>query len=1233
MDRKQSIPVTALVDCGATGLSFIDIDFARSQNYCLQPLYYPRTLTVFDGRETVSGRVTHIVHVTFHLGNHRHTERLSAFVTKLSSSHQIVLGLPWLKRHNPYIDWERESMTFASDYCTRKCIEPLPQNNDTSETRPPPLLEIRAIGAAPFASLASKPDVELFAITMQDIEKALAKKEPTNPATKLPTEYHDFLDVFSKDLASKLPPHRGSDHKIPLQPGAAPAYGPLYNMSREELLVLKKYLDENLEKGFIRPSSSPAASPVLFVRKPGGGLRFCVDYRGLNALTIKNRYPLPLINETLARISRAKYFTKLDIVAAFNKLRMAKGEEWKTAFRTRYGLYEYLVMPFGLANAPSSFQNYINDVLREWLDDFVTAYIDDILIYSDNLEDHRRHVRIVLQALREAGLQIDIDKCEFHQSSVKYLGLIIGSDGIKMDPTKVEAILSWGVPTNLKEVQGFLGFANFYRRFIKNFSRVVGPLTDLTKKGRTFAWSAACNKAFVTLKNAFLRAPILQPFDFDKPARVECDASDGATGAVLSQPDATGFWRPVAYLSSRMTLAECNYDIYDKELLAIVKAFEQWRAELEGSPFGIEVHSDHKNLVYFMRSKLLNRRQARWSEFLSRFEFRIAYTPGSFNTRADALSRRPGDLPLDRGEDGRRLQHQVLLKSHQLSPKVIAEVNQPLVAQANDLFHDDLSDDSSSKSSTDEDSASSTVTNTSSATEVDDEGDIQALIDQGYENDDFTKGLLRAIKDHEPRYEDFSLSEFTLHHNRLLFRDRLFVPDYQDVRTQIIRAAHDLPAAGHPGIAKTLSLVQRSYYWPLLHRNVQRYVKSCRTCHRAKPSRERYHGLLKPLEVPPRRWAHVSMDFIVDLPRSKTNAGVSVRNILVVVDRLTKMRHLIPCNSMTALETARLFYEFVWKLHGIPDTIVSDRGPQFVSDFWTRLCDILRIKLALSTAYHPETDGQTESSNCAIEQILRCFCNQLQDDWASWCPSAEFAMNNWESSSTSISPFFANYGQHPKMGFEPVNEVPNAVGGRRALEMFTADDFARHMEQVQTCVQDEMRYAQAVYEEHANRHRQPAPQYKVGDQVYLSSRNIRTLRPSKKLDWKQLGPYPIIEKVSSHAYRLQLPANMKIHNVFHVNLLRPNSEDPLLGQELIPPPPVLVEGELKWQVEDVIRHRFTRHDGHEYLVRWKGWDENDNTWEPFDHVKHLTDLLWSFHQRHTSHRSPFKDGSLRRSSA
>ena len=291
-------------------------------------------------------------------------------------------------------------------------------------------------------SLARKPKHELFAISIKDIEKALAPKVHTDPATKVPLAHQHKLHVFSRREADKLPEHRPYDHRIVLEPGKQPPFGPLYGMSQNELKVLKRYLDEHLAKGFIRASSSPVAAPVIFVRKPGGGLRFCVDYRALNAVSVKNRYPIPLIQETLNRLSKAKFYTKLDIIAAFNKLRIAKGDEWLTAFRTRYGLFEYLVMPFGLANAPSTFQHYVNDVLRPYLDVFCTAYIDDILIYSDNLEEHKKHVNLVLDALDQANLQLDVDKCEFYKTEVLYLGLLISTDRIRMDPKKIEAITS-----------------------------------------------------------------------------------------------------------------------------------------------------------------------------------------------------------------------------------------------------------------------------------------------------------------------------------------------------------------------------------------------------------------------------------------------------------------------------------------------------------------------------------------------------------------------------------------------------------------------------------------------------------------------------------------------------------------------------------------------------------------------------------------------------------------------
>ena len=252
--------------------------------------------------------------------------------------------------------------------------------------------EIKMIAAAPFFHVSKQKGVELFSASLKDVEKALRPKQHTDPATKLPPELHEFFELFSHQKTNKLPPHRPYDHKIKFIKGKQPGYGPLYSMSQGELQILKKFLDENLAKGFIRASSFPAAAPILFVKKPGGGLRLCVDYRALNAITVKNRYPLPLIQETLDRLVKVKYFTKLDIVAAFNKIRMAEGEEWKTAFRIKYGLFESLVMNFGLCGAPSSFQNYINDILHEYLDTFCSAYIDDILIYSKTKKEHLKHV-------------------------------------------------------------------------------------------------------------------------------------------------------------------------------------------------------------------------------------------------------------------------------------------------------------------------------------------------------------------------------------------------------------------------------------------------------------------------------------------------------------------------------------------------------------------------------------------------------------------------------------------------------------------------------------------------------------------------------------------------------------------------------------------------------------------------------------------------------------------------
>ncbi|KAH8145247.1 uncharacterized protein LAJ45_10684 [Morchella importuna] len=351
----------------------------------------------------------------------------------------------------------------------------------------------------------------------------------------IPVEFQEYADVFSKEGAARLPDHSEWDHTIPLMEGKQPPWGPIYSLSPPEDKALREYLDENLPSGKVVPSTSPAAAPVLFVPKANGKLRLCVNFRGLNGITIKNRYPLPLMNELADATKGALYFTKIDLKNGYNLIRIAKGEEWKTAFRAKYGLFEYRVMPFGLTNAPASFQVMVNTIFKDLLDQGVVVYLDDILMYSKTREEHTTLVREVLERLRRHHLYGNLEKTEWYQQDVEFLGFILSGKGNRVSPKKVQAIEGWLAPTKVKELQCFLGFANFLRWFIHRYSEVCRPMTDLLKKGSVWKWGREQEDAFDELKRRFTSAPILRHYDEHREAIVETDASDWAEAAVLSQ--------------------------------------------------------------------------------------------------------------------------------------------------------------------------------------------------------------------------------------------------------------------------------------------------------------------------------------------------------------------------------------------------------------------------------------------------------------------------------------------------------------------------------------------------------------------------------------------------------------------------------------------------------------------------------------------------------------------------
>jgi transposase InsO family protein len=908
-----------------------------------------------------------------------------------------------------------------------------------------------------------------------------------------------------------------------------------------------------------------------------------MDYRKLNALTKKDRYPLPLIEETLAQITGAKILSKIDIRHAFNRIRMATEEdEVLTTFKTRFGAYKYKVLPFGLCNGPATFQHYMNDVLWEGLNEYLSVYMDDILVYSQSRAEHVIHVQRVLDRLIEAGLQADIAKCEFFVTETKFLGLIVGIDGIRMDPAKIKAIVEWAAPTNIHEVRAFLGFCNFYWRFIRVYSSLVRSIINLTKKESIFDWDEKCQKAFQAVKDAVVSAPILRHFDRTKTCYVECDASDYVTAGLMSQMDDEGVLHPVAFFSRKMAPAECNYEIYDKELLAIIRCFEEWRPDLEGTDLPIQVLTDHKSLEYFMTTKRLTRRQARWAEFLADYNFQITYRPGKENQKADALTRRPGDRPEGFEDDRQKQMSRTILTPDKIHPDI----------RGSDLAPIELGQE---------------------------EHDIAERIRQAQAQDP----LCRELRSHLERggriHNSISLAHCDVSDNLLRYMEKVWIPE--ELHARICKEVHDQPMVGHPGIAKTLALLKSRYYWPRMDRTVARYIRNCHVCRRSKSTNDKYSGVLIPLPIPQQPWQDISMDFITHLPRSQGSDS-----ILVVTCRLTKQRHFIACSGKdhgtTSEETANLVLQHVIKLHGLPDTIVSDRGPQFVADFWKHLCRILRIQSRLSTAFHPETDGQTEVENKELERYLRAYVAYQQDNWSQWLALAEFAANNAPSATTQVSPFFANLGYHPRLSSDLKPDATAPRNTKESVDRQAAEQRATALKDLWDTLRDEIGLSQTRMEGFANAHRKPAPAYQVGDQVWLSARNIQTQRPTKKLDHKNLGPYKVLEKVGATSYRLQLPASIKIHPVFHSNLLRLDPNDPLPGQHTEPEPPVFVDGEEEYEVERILDSRlFGKAKKLQYRVSWVGYPP-DTQWYPAVNFSNSPEKIRAYHAAYPGKPGP-----------
>jgi hypothetical protein len=603
---------TAMMDSAAQG-EFLSHAYVKMHGIAVKP--EPADIRMADGVTPLPSSGVAVVHLT--IGPYKRAVR--CLVVDLPDGVDIILGDPWLKQHKALLDYDRAAVTI------RKGNRRITLRARKSVAPAVPQAAPKRFLSAIQLKKAARAGCRMFLVHVSKLEGG--GEQPAKQVEGLLAEY---ADRFPADLPPGLPPHRNVTHTIPLQPGSSPPFRAMYRLSFTEREEVEATIKDLLDKGYIEPSCSPYGAPILFVGKKDGTLRMCMDYRALNKLTVKNRYPLPRIDDLLDQLHGATVFSSLDLASGYHQVRITEDDVPKTAFRTPFGHFQWRVLPFGLSNAPSTFQAMMNDVFGPEFRKFVCVYLDDVLVFSKTPEEHTKHLKLVLEALRKAQLYAKLSKCSFFQDKVDFLGFVVGAGTLSVDPKKVQAVVDWPEPQDVHQVRSFLGLMNYFRKFIQGYSAQAAPLNELLQKGSKFTFDAPQRLAFEAMKAALTSAPLLALPDFvgargTKPFVVTTDASDYGIGAVLTQDG-----HPIAFESRKLTPYEATWTTTEKEMLAIVHALTVWRCYLDGVHF--TVHTDHNANVHFHdKPQLSSRRQARWSELLSSFDFEIKYKPGKNN--------------------------------------------------------------------------------------------------------------------------------------------------------------------------------------------------------------------------------------------------------------------------------------------------------------------------------------------------------------------------------------------------------------------------------------------------------------------------------------------------------------------------------------------------------------------------------------------------------------------------
>nr|XP_008283279.1 PREDICTED: uncharacterized protein LOC103359624 [Stegastes partitus] len=835
----------------------------------------------------------------------------------------------------------------------------------------------------------------------------------------------------------------------------------------QDIQAVRDHLQQLLDAEVIRESESPFSSPIVVVKKKNGDVRLCIDYRKLNLQTVKDSYALPHLEESFSALNGSKWFSVLDLKSGFYQIEMEECDKHKTAFVCPLGFYEFNRMPQGITNAPSTFQRLMERCIGELNLKQALVFLDDLIVFSSTLEEHEERLLRVLSRLKEFGLKLSPEKCKFFQSSVKYLGHIISEDGIQTDPEKITALKTWPKPNTLKELRAFLGFCGYYRRFIKDYSKITKPLNQLTAgypplrkhtnpkadTGKYHSpkdpfgnrWTSCCQAAFDTIIEKLTTAPVLGFANPKCPYVLHTDASTSGLGAALYQ-EQEGQKRVIAYASRGLSKCEARYPAHKLEFLALKWAVtEKFQDYLYGSPF--LVITDSNPLTYILTTAKLDATSYRWLAALSTFDFQLQYRAGKRNQDADGLSRRPHDTQPDDILSKKELERiQQFTQRHLLEsdqPNLIDECAVKAICEKH-LVHQ-LSDDGPGELVPTTSLVLSLSHHTKAIPESFQEeerlGGLPVIphfttseLRSKQQADACIREVLNQMESGERllpslRKELPELFLLLREWNRLVVQDgvlyrkrqegtqtqyQLVLPD--ELRPLVLKGLHD--DMGHMGVERTLDLVRRRFYWPKMSVDIESKVKTCNRCIRRKMPPEKAAPLVnitatRPLEL-------VCMDFLTLEPDSR-----NIKDILVITDHFTKYAVAIPTSNQKAQTVARCLWDHFIVHYGIPERLHSDQGPDFESKTIKELCELAGIQKVRTTPYHPR-GNPVERFNRTLLNMLGTLENHKKSHWREHVKPLVHAYNCTKNEVTGFTPYELMFGRQPRLPVDLAFGLPVA---------------------------------------------------------------------------------------------------------------------------------------------------------------------------------------------------------------